>query len=244
MVNEPHERIPRVRDPETIARMMNMRACRLDSVDDAWHVLCGAMSTVSWRDRKIVKNQFDLARYFHLIAKRRPEIILETGLQNGGSVLFFLDALAMLDVNDVTYVGIDLDASAALDAVRQHAPDRPVMLISADCLADATIREVVPILKGRRSLIVLDSVHSEEHVTEELRLYAPLCEVGSSLVVEDTDHNNRPCFGAYGPAAGEALDKFMLPTGLGVALGFEHDREIETMFGPFTNSPCGWLRRY
>jgi cephalosporin hydroxylase len=233
-----------------IARMMDVRACRLDSVDDSWHVLCSVMSTVTWRDRKVIKNQFDLARYFHLIATRRPEIIVETGLQNGGSALFFIDALAMLDMNDVPYVGIDLDASAALDAVHQHASNHPVMLISADCLADATIREVAPLLRGRRALVVLDSVHSKEHVTEELRLYAPLCEVGSSLVVEDTDHGGRPILSGYGPSAADAVDEFMRDGGPGRALGFEYDRETEAMFAresgaaqTFTNSPNGWLVR-
>ena len=240
-MSEPAERIPRERDPGKIAEMMNMGACRLESVDDAWHILCMAQSAVSWRDRKIIKNHFDLARYFHLIYRVRPEIIVETGLQGGGSVLFFLDALAMLNMADVPYIGIDLNATMALEAVRAHWPDRPVLLISADCLANATIREVAPYLKGRRALLILDSVHTEVHVTEELRLYAPFLGKGSRLVVEDTDHNGRPVLANYGPAAGEAVDKFMSCDGLGRKLGFKYDQRCTKMFGPFTNS-C-WLRK-
>ena len=238
-----HERIPRVMDPVVIGRMMDHTACRLDSVDDAWHVLCASVSSVAWRGHSILKNQFDLARYFYLIENLRPEVIVETGLQSGGSVLFFLDALAMLGMRDTRYIGIDLDATRALAAVEQYRSDWPAMFISADCLADATIREVTPYLAGRRALVVLDSVHSEEHVTEELRRYAPLCSAGSRLVVEDTDHGGRPVLKNYGPSAAEAVEKFMADGGPGQELGFAYDREVEGRFGPFTNSKSGWLVR-
>ena len=234
------ERIQREQDPEKINRMMNEHACRLDSVADAWHVLCVSRSMTSWRDRKVVKNQFDLARYFYLIHDMRPEIILETGLQGGGSVLFFLDTLEMLNMAHVPYIGIDLDASWALDAVKRFHPEKPVLLVSNDCLADATLREIVPCVQGKRALVILDSVHSEEHVTEELRLYAPLCGVESCLVVEDTDHNRNPVFSDYGPSAWEAVRVFLKS---GEGLGWAVDKETECMFGPFTNSPGGWLRK-
>lgn len=237
------EKIPRVQDPDTITRMMDISACRLSSLADAWHVLCTHTSGVSWAGRKIVKNQFDLARYFYLLHALRPDVVVETGLQGGGSALFFLDALRMLRLPDTLYVGVDLDARMALEAVQGHGAENPVVLVSGDCLADATLREVTPLVDGRRSLIVLDSVHSEAHVAEELRLYAPLCTAGSCLVVEDTDHGGRPILGNYGPSAAEAVEAFLAPGGLGRALGFEHDAESEARFGPFTVSPGAWLVR-
>lgn len=235
------ERIPREKDPDALRRMMNAGACRLDSVDDAWHVLATLWSAATWRGRQIVKQQFDLARYFYLLAERRPEIVVETGLQAGGSALFFMDCLEMLGMADVPFVGVDLDCKAMDPAVLDYP--HPIAIIKRDCLAPQTVATVGELVDGKRSLIVLDSVHSRAHVAEELRLYAPLCTAGSSLVVEDTDHGGRPILAEYGPSAAEAVEEFMAPGGLGALLGFDYDRETERRFGRFTVSPSGWLVR-
>ena len=84
-------------------------------------------------------------------------------------------------------------------------------------------------------LLVLDSVHTQEHVTEELRLYTPLLAHGDALVVEDTDHNGHPVLSDYGPSAWEAVEEFMAGDSR-----FAH-WEVGEMFGKFTNSPNGWL---
>lgn len=235
------ERIPREKDPAALRRMMNAGACRLESVDDAWHVLATLWSAATWRGRQIVKQQFDLARYFYLLAERRPEIVVETGLQAGGSALFFMDCLEMLGMPDTPFVGVDLDCNA-LDASVLDYP-HPIAIVKRDCLAPATVATVAEWVGAKRSLIVLDSVHSRAHVAEELRLYAPLCNAGSSLVVEDTDHGGRPILAEYGPSAAEAVEEFMAPGNLGPSLGFDYDREMEHRFGRFTVSPSGWLVR-
>lgn len=236
-----HERIPREKNPETTRRMMNASACRMDSVDDAWHVLATLRGAATWRGVQIVKQQFDLARYFHLIATRKPEVIVETGLQAGGSALFFMDCLEMLGMPNVPYIGVDLDCNVLVASVLDYP--HPLAVVKRDCLAPETVDKVRELVAERRSLVVLDSVHSRAHVAEELRLYAPICVPGSSLVVEDTDHGGRPILADYGPSAGEAVDEFMADGGLGRSLGFEYDRETEQRFGPFTVSPSGWLVR-
>lgn len=241
------EKIAQMRDPATIDRMMDYSAFRAKGADDIWHVLCAAKMTRSWWGTRIVKYEIDLARFFHLIHDTRPEVILETGLQSGGSAIFFLDVCDILALHRTMYIGIDIAASRTKELIERYRTYNPYFLVSNDCLADATIREVEPLLKGKRSLVVLDSVHSEQHVTEELRLYAPLLSPGSHLVVADTDHSGHPILANYGPSSWHAVEKFMAKGGLGQELGFVHDEKTEAMFArlpgvqPFTESPRGWL---
>ena len=235
------EKIPREMDPNVNARRMQILPCRLDSVDDQWHMLAMCMSVTHWNGVRVVKSQADLRRYFEIIARCRPEVVVETGLQQGGSALFFMDVLAALEVQAL-YVGIDLDC-AQMDA-RVRGYPYPHLILRRDCLATETVATVAAQLVGKeRALLVLDSVHSEEHVVEELRLYAPLVPPGGYLVVEDTAHGGNPVLGSYGPSAREAVERVMAPGGNGARLGFYRARDVEMLCGPWTCAPGGWLRR-
>lgn len=230
------ERIPREKRPEVLAKMVNAKACRIASDNDIWHVLCSTLSTTTWAGLKVVKNHFDMRRYFEILRTVRPEVIVETGLQNGGSAAFFMDCCVALGLKNTTYVGIDISCSGVPQWLLEV--DFNAVFIQRDCLAYETVELVKQYVAGKKSLIVLDSVHSEEHVTEELRLYAPLCKSGDVLVIEDTDHNGHPVLSDYGPSAWEAVEKFMKDN-----TDFRNLYEIEGLYGPFTNSPRGWLEK-
>lgn len=237
-----HERIPREKDPAKLARMIDWSASRSHSSDDVWHMLAESRCQATWQGIPILKNAFDLRRYFDVIADYAPEVIVETGVQHGGSALFFADVALTLG-RKTPYVGVDLDFGMFDARVVEllDAWEQPYALVRRDCLALETVETVSKFVAGaRRALFVLDSVHTKEHVDEELRLYAPLVPVGGYLVVEDTDHNGRPVLLNYGPAAGEAVDEFLAsPRGA----GFVRAREIEHRYGSYTNAPGGWLRR-
>jgi len=236
---EPHERIPREKNIERLREMINPNYFRQSgSADDAWHVLSAFFASMCWGNAPILKNLFDLRRYFDLIWERKPEIIVETGVNHGGSALFFMDVLGWFKL-ETPYIGVDLSFphDDILDFPHPHA------FIKRDCLDIETVEAVRNYIGGKRCLMILDSVHSDIHVTEELKLYAPLCVPGSSLVVEDTDLGGHPTRSHYGPSAHDAVERFMAPDGLGVRLGFIRDRWIECRYGSYTCAPGGWLHR-
>jgi cephalosporin hydroxylase len=91
--------------------------------------------------------------------------------------------------------------------------------------------------RGKRVMVVLDSVHEKPHVLKELELYATLVSVGNYLIVEDTNSDGVPVFpGSIGPTA--ALEEF-LPTPEGQL--FKQDASREAMV--LTFNPGGWLKR-
>lgn len=230
------ERIPREQDPEVNARRLDPNGSKIDTPNDVFHCLVTYCAQQAWRGHQLIKNQFDLRRYFDLIVAQKFEAIVETGCQAGGSCLFFMDTLEALGLRDTVYVGVDIPGDFS-EEVMGYA--HPHVLIRRDCLAPETLATVREALGGRRKiLVVLDSVHSEIHVTEELRLYAPLCGPGSYLVAEDSDHGRRPVFPHYGPCTWEAVDKFIVsPAGK----NWLRDYDIEKRY-PMTNSPDCWLR--
>lgn len=233
-----HERIPRPKDVRTLRKMTNHAAYRFDSMDDLWHAAmlahCGASY---WNGVPILKNHFDMHRYYDLLVEMKPEIIVETGVQNGGSAMFFMDMLGILNMYDTPYIGIDLSVDHILPQAFEHSHSH--LWIQRDCLAHETIEEVKRYIDGKKVLLILDSVHTKIHVDEELRLYAPLVTVpGSYLVVEDTDHNGHPVLADYGPAAGESVDEFMKDN-----KDFIRDKDIELRYGKFTVAPDAWLKR-
>ena len=230
------EKIPREKDRETCLRMIDMNVFRNDSLDDFWHAVRFAHVRVTWAGINIYKTEQDLRRYFEILAKKDIEVVVETGGQYGGSLLFFMDCLQFLGKTNVPVISIDIPGSwneQTLDYPHPH------MLIRNDCLDSKTIERILPLIEGKRSLISLDSVHTKEHVEEELKMYAPLSTIGSYLVIEDTDHNGHPIMGNYGPCAWEATQEF-----LSGPLGkrFEVDTELESLCGVFTGNPSGWLR--
>jgi len=238
-MSEPKERIPREKNIERLREMINPNYFRRSgSPDDAWHILSAFFTTSYWGNIPILKNSFDLHRYFDLIWERKPEIVVETGVHHGGSAIFFMDVLGWFKMT-APYIGVDLGfpCDEALNFPYPHA------FIKRDCLDTETVKTVRKYIDGRRCLMVLDSVHSDIHVTEELRLYAPLCAPGSSLVIEDTDLGGNPTRAHYGPSAHDAVERFMAPDGDGLKLGFVRDRWIESRYGPYTCSPGGWLYR-
>ena len=237
-----YERIPMPKNSKILRRMMNHAAYRFESMDDLWHAAAVAMSASFWNGVPVFQHQFDLKRYYDLLVSQRFDAILETGVYAGGSAMFFMDILDILGMHDVPYIGIDLDARMIFEHAFSHSHTH--LWIQRDVLAHETVEAVRPYVEGKKCLVILDSVHTKEHVDEELKMYAPLVTVKDSyLVVSDSDHNGRPILADYGPSAGESVEEFMTENGLGRKLEFEIDKKIELKYGPFTVSPNGWLRK-
>ena len=141
----------------------------------------------SWMGLPIIQLPQDMVAMQELVWSIRPDLVIETGIARGGSLVFYASLLQLLG-NAGRVLGIDIDIRtpnrAALDA---HPMRKHIDLIEGSSTSDAVIEQVAAAAaKAERVLVVLDSNHTHEHVLAELKRYAPFVTSGSYLVVFDT----------------------------------------------------------
>jgi cephalosporin hydroxylase len=146
----------------------------------------------SWLGRPIIQYPQDIVAMQELIWALQPELILETGIAHGGSLIF---SASMLELNaacggpaDAGVVGIDIDIRAHnRAAIEAHPMMRRITMIEGSSVAPDVVARVRGLATGKKSvLVLLDSSHTHDHVLAELDAYAPLTTVGSYCVVFDT----------------------------------------------------------
>jgi cephalosporin hydroxylase len=143
--------------------------------------------------------------YQELLHEVRPDLIVETGTQFGGSAYFLASMCELLGHGRV--ISVDIEE-------RPGRPEHPRLeyLLGSSASAEIVARVKATAAHARSVLVVLDSEHSCDHVLEELHAYGPLVMRGSHLIVEDTNINGHPILRNYGPErAGpmEAIDEFL-----------------------------------
>jgi cephalosporin hydroxylase len=116
----------------------------------------------------------------------KPDVIIETGVARGGSVLFMASLLELMGKGKV--IGVDIDIRAHnRDAIEQHPMSKRVVLIEGGSVDEDTLARVrAEIPQGARVMVVLDSDHSRSHVLAECRAYGPMVTPGCYMVVADT----------------------------------------------------------
>lgn len=138
-----------------------------------------------WMGRPVIQLPEDLVTVQEVIHRVRPDVIVETGVAHGGSLVFYASLCAALGSGRV--VGVDVDIRPpAREALEAHPLGRLITLVSGDSVDPGVVRRVAdPIRPGERVLVILDSNHSFAHVSAELEAYAPLVTPGSYLVAAD-----------------------------------------------------------
>ncbi|WP_082975155.1 cephalosporin hydroxylase family protein [Mycobacterium sp. 1245805.9] len=155
-----------------------------------------------WMSRPIIQYPQDMVAMQELIWRVRPDLIIETGIAHGGSLIFGASMLALLDMADAIESGVTLDPATSgrkvlgidIDirehnraAIEAHPMASRIQMIQGSSIASDVVARVREIAAGyRRVLVCLDSNHTHAHVLAELEAYAPLTSVGSSCVVFDT----------------------------------------------------------
>lgn len=157
----------------------------------------------SWLGRPIIQYPQDIVAMQELIWSIRPDLIIETGIAHGGSLIFSASMLAILDMvdsmeSDVTAIapnvfkrkvlGIDIDIREHNRvAIEAHPMFNRIQMIQGSSIAPEIIDQVQALAKDyQRILVCLDSNHTHDHVLAELEAYAPLTSIGSYCVVFDT----------------------------------------------------------
>ncbi|MDD0967597.1 MULTISPECIES: cephalosporin hydroxylase family protein [Pseudomonas] len=145
----------------------------------------------SWMGRPIIQFPQDMVAMQEIIWNLRPDVIVETGIAHGGSLVFYASILELIGHGEV--LGIDIDIRQHnREAIEAHPMFKRISMIQGSSIDTAIVDQVRERVQGKKVLVVLDSNHTHEHVLEELRLYAPLVSVGSYCVVMDTVVEDMP----------------------------------------------------
>ncbi len=158
--------------------------------------------------RPIIQYPQDMVAMQELIWEIKPDLIIETGIAHGGSLIMSASMLALLDMcdaiesgtlfdpkkSDRKVLGVDIDIRQHnREAIEAHPMSSRIQMIQGSSISSEVIEEVKAIAKHyHRVLVCLDSNHTHDHVLAELKAYAPLTSVGSYCVVFDTVVEDMP----------------------------------------------------
>lgn len=151
----------------------------------------------SWLGRPIIQYPQDMVAMQEIIWSVQPDLIIETGIAHGGSLIFYaamLELVAACTGHQGEVVGIDIDIRPHnRKAIEEHPMYRRITMIEGSSVDSVNIAQIVDMTKGKqRILVCLDSNHTHEHVLAELQAYALLTSVGSYCVVFDTIVEDMP----------------------------------------------------
>jgi cephalosporin hydroxylase len=152
--------------------------------------------------RPVIQYPQDMVAVQELIWKVKPDLIIETGIAHGGSLIMSASMLALLDMCEAIESGTVLDPKNSKrkvlgldidirqhnrEAIEAHPMSSRIQMIQGSSIAPEVVEQVKSVAKNyKRVLVSLDSNHTHDHVLAELEAYAPLTSVGSYCVVFDT----------------------------------------------------------
>lgn len=158
--------------------------------------------------RPIIQYPQDMVAMQELIWEVKPDLIIETGIAHGGSLIMSASMLALLDMCEAIesgsvmdpkkskrkVLGLDIDIRQHnREAIEAHPMSSRIQMIQGSSIAPQVIEEVKAQAKNhQRVMVCLDSNHTHDHVLAELEAYAPLTSVGSYCVVFDTIVEDMP----------------------------------------------------
>jgi len=225
----------------------------------------------TWLSRPVIQYPQDMVAMQELIWQVQPDLIVETGIAHGGSLILSASMLALLDYCEAVAAGAALDPRATrrrvlgidIDirphnraAIEAHPMAHRIDMIQGSSIAPEIIAQVHGIAKGyERILVCLDSNHTHEHVLAELEAYAPLVSRDSYCVVFDTVVEDLPDAmfpdrpWGKGDNPKTAVREYLRRLGKegrkamdGSPLAFEIDKTIESKL-LLTVAPDGYLKR-
>jgi len=197
----------------------------------------------SWMGRPIIQLPQDIVAMQEIIWEVKPDLIIETGIAHGGSILFYASMMEMIGM-DGQVLGVDIDIRTHnFGEIIRHPMYNRITMLEGSSTDEMIAEKVCEFSKGKdRILVCLDSNHTHEHVLKELKLYAPLVTIGSYCVVFDTiiedmpeeDFHDRPWGPGNNPKT--AVWEFLKHNDR-----FEIDKTIENKL-LMTAAPDGYLK--
>ncbi len=140
----------------------------------------------NWLGVPIIQIPQDIITMQEIIWETKPDLIIETGIARGGSLIFYSSLLELIGKGRV--LGIDIDIRKHnREKIEKHPMFKRIKMIEGSSIDEKVIRQVEEIAKKNNTIMVcLDSLHTHDHVLEELRLYSRFVSKNSYLVVFDT----------------------------------------------------------
>lgn len=139
----------------------------------------------SWFGRPIIQLPEDMVRIQEVIYGLKPDVVIETGVAHGGSLVFYASLFKALGRGRVIGIDIEIRPHNRV-AIESHEFAPLITLIEGSSTDASTVAKVRKLVKpGEKVLILLDSNHTKSHVLQELELYSPLVSVGSYIVACD-----------------------------------------------------------
>ena len=142
--------------------------------------------TFTWMGRPIIQLPEDVMRIQEVIYQVKPDVIIETGVAHGGSLVLYASLLRAMGIAGKV-IGVDiLIRPPNRKALETHELASMINLIQGDSTAESTVAKVKALIRPQdRVLVILDSCHTKEHVTKELHAYSDLVTGGSYIVATD-----------------------------------------------------------
>lgn len=198
----------------------------------------------SWMGIPIIQFPTDMIQMQEIICDVKPDLIIETGIAHGGSLVYYA-SLLQLCCGKGHVIGIDIDIrDHNLKRLEAHPMKKHITLLQGDSTSEDIVTKVYATAKSySRILVVLDSNHTHEHVIKELNLYAPLVTLNSYIVVFDTivenlpDEFNEDRPWSVGNNPMTAVKEF-LTDNKNFAIDDNIDKKLQ-----ISNAPLGWLKR-
>jgi len=146
----------------------------------------------SWMGRPIIQFPQDIMAMQEIIWQVKPDLIVETGIAHGGSLIFYASMLELIGEGQVLGIDVDIRQHNRVE-IEQHPMFKRIIMIEGSSIDEEIAKQVYDLAKGKsRILLVLDSNHTHDHVLKELELYSPLVTKDSYLVVFDTVVEDMP----------------------------------------------------
>lgn len=197
----------------------------------------------SWMGRPIIQYPQDIIAMQEILWQVKPDLIIETGIAHGGSLIFYASILELIGKGEVLGIDIDIREHNRFE-IEKHPMFKRIRMIEGSSIAESVVEQVSKIARDKETILVcLDSHHTHKHVLKELEYYAPLVTKGSYLVVFDTIIEDMPDdFSSDRPWGRGNNPKTAVWEFLKTDDSFEIDKDITDKL-LITVAPDGYLKR-
>lgn len=157
-------------------------------VSDAW-IRCGwdtkYVYSFTWMGRPIIQLPDDMVRIQEVIYQIKPDVIIETGVAHGGSLIFYASLCKAMGKGRIVGIDIEIRPHNRM-AIEAHEMSPLITLIEGSSVDEAIVGQVAAQVRpGETTLVLLDSNHTKAHVLAELEAYGPMVTQGSYIVATD-----------------------------------------------------------
>jgi cephalosporin hydroxylase len=149
-------------------------------------VKSGYSYNFSWMGRPIIQYPQDMIAMQEIIWQVKPDLIIETGIAHGGSLIYYASLLELIGKGEILGIDIDIREHNKIE-IEAHSMSKRIAMIQGSSVDSEVLIKVKQFAKDKKNILVsLDSNHSHSHVLKEMNLYSAFVSQGSYLVVFDT----------------------------------------------------------